>query len=402
MKTILIKIGKVISVLKRDGLIEGTKTLFSRYLKLYLQTVFTPVKGDVLMITAGVGDSAFYRAFNHAEELNLHGIKTSVVMQDNPFLGKYVDQCKVFIFQRTLVTPTIAKMIEKIKEQGKEIIFETDDLVFDAKYIQQTDLYKNKMNAAERLQYKNGVGGEIVKDPYTKFCTAPTTYLGKKLKEYGKKVFIVRNKFSNHELELTQNILDNLPKEKDEPGVVRIGYFSGTSSHNKDFASIVDALMEVLKKYKNVKLFLAGPLDVDNKLNKYKDRIVVMPFVPRDKYYENIWKVDINIAPLVLGDPFCESKSEIKFTETGILKIPTVAIKNETFSGAIKDGVDGFLAKTKSDWVEKLGKLVEDPKLRKQMGEAARKKIIKDYTNKNSHTDDYYKYLRTCLKSHRI
>lgn len=393
MKTLLIKVGKVISVLKRDGLVAGTKTLFSRYLKLYLQTVFTPVDGDVLMITAGVGDSAFYRAFNHAEELNIHGIKTSVVMQDNPFLSKYVDRCKVFIFQRTLVTSSIERTIKKIKEQGKEIIFETDDLVFDAKYIKQTDMYKNKLNAAEKLQYKNGVGGEIVKDDYVKVCTAPTTYLGKKLEEYGKKVFIVRNKFSNHELELTQNILDNLPKEKDDPGAVRVGYFSGTSSHNKDFASIVDALMEVMKKYSNVKLFLAGPLDVDNKLNKYKERIVVMPFVPRDKYYENIWKVDINLAPLILGDPFCESKSEIKFTEPGILKIPTVAIKNQTFSEAIEDGKDGFLANKNEEWVEKLGKLIQDVELRKKMGEKAREKIIRDYTNKNSHTVDYYEYL---------
>jgi len=398
MKIILIKLGKILGVLKRDGLIAGTKTLFSRYLKLYLKTIFTRVSGDVLMITAGVGDSAFYRAFNHAEELNIHGIKTSVVMQDNPFLDKYVDKCKVFIFQRTLVTPSLKKVIKKIKNQKKEIIFETDDLVFNPKYIKQTDLYKNKMNSAEKLQYKNGVGGEIVRDSYTKVCTTPTTYLGEKLKKYGKKVFIVKNKFSNHELELTENILNNLPKEKDDPGVVRIGYFSGTSSHNKDFASIKDALMEILDRNKNVKLFLAGPLDVDNKLNKYKNRIVVMPFVPRDKYYENIWKVDINIAPLVLGDPFCESKSEIKFSETGILKIPTVAVQNQTFSEAIEDGVDGFLADNKSKWIEKIEKLVKDEKLRKDMGKKARKKIILNYTNKNSHTTDYYNYLNKIIK----
>ena len=45
----------------------------------------------------------------------------------------------------------------------KEIIFETDDLVFDPKFIQATDLYKNKMNAAEKLQYQKGVGEEIIK-----------------------------------------------------------------------------------------------------------------------------------------------------------------------------------------------------------------------------------------------
>jgi glycosyltransferase involved in cell wall biosynthesis len=399
MKTILIKIGKIFSLIKREGLLNGFKLLFSRYLKLYFKTLFTPVSGDVLIISAGVGDSAFYRAFNHAEELNIHGIKISVVMQDDPFLNRYVDRCQVFIFQRTFVTPTIEKMIAKIKKQKKEIIFETDDLVFDAKYIQQTDLYKNKMNSAEKMQYKKGIGSEIIKDDYTKVCTTPTSYLAQEMEKYGKKVFVVKNKFSNHELNLTQNILDNLPKEEDDPGVVRVGYFSGTSSHNKDFASIVDALMEVLRRNENVKLFLAGPLDVDNKLNKYKERIVVMPFVPRDKYYENIWKVDVNIAPLVLKDPFCESKSEIKFTETGILKIPTVAVRNQTFSEAIEDGVDGFLADNKNEWVEKIEKLVKDEELRKSMGQKAREKIIRDYTNKNSHTTDYYNYLNNTISN---
>jgi glycosyltransferase involved in cell wall biosynthesis len=318
-------------------------------------------------------------------------------MQDDPFLNRYVDRCQVFIFQRTFMTSKIEKMIAKIKQQKKEIIFETDDLVFDAKYIQQTDLYKNKMNSAEKIQYKKGIGSEIIKDKYTKICTTTTSYLAEKLKKMGKKVFVVKNKLSNYELHLTQNILDNLPKEKDDPGVVRVGYFSGTSSHNKDFASIVGALLEVLKRNENVKLFLAGPLDVDSKLNKYKERIVVMPFVPRDKYYENIWKVDVNIAPLVLGDPFCEAKSEIKFTETGILKIPTVAVRNQTFSETIEDGIEGFLADNQKEWVEKIEKLIRDEELRKTMGKKAREKIVRDYTNKNSHTTGYYNHLKEII-----
>lgn len=392
---ILIKIGKVFSLIKRDGLFDGVKLLFSRYLKLYFKTIFSFVSGDVLIVSAGVGDSAYYRAFNQAEELNIHGIKTSVVMQDDPFLVKYVDKCQVFIFQRTFMTPKIEKMIAKIKQQKKEIIFETDDLVFDAKYIKQTDLYQNKMNSAEKIQYKKGIGSEIIKDKYTKVCTTTTSYLAQKIEKYEKKVFIVKNKLSNHELELTQNILDNLPKEEDQ--AVRIGYFSGSSSHNKDFASIVEALMEILEKNQKVKLFLAGPLDVYNKLNKYKNRIVVMPFVSRDKYYENIWKIDINIAPLILGDSFCESKSEIKFTETGVLKIPTVAVRNQTFSETIEDGVDGFLADNKKEWVEKIEKLIKDEKLRKEMGEKAREKVLRDYTNKNSHTTEYYNYLNKII-----
>jgi len=394
MKLILIKIGKVFTTIKRDGIIIGGRRVLD-YLKLFIKTIFKVKSGDVLIITGGVGDSAFYRAYNQAEELNIHGIKSSVMIQDNPFLSKYADKFKIFIFHRTINTPAAARLIKKIKEQKKEIIFETDDLVFDAKYIQNTDLYKSKMGMFEKMQYKTGVGEEILKDEYVKTCTTSTTYLAKILEGYGKKVFISKNKLSNHELEIADKILKDISKLKDE--FIRIGYFSGTHSHNKDFAQITEALTEVLEKYSNVKLYLAGPLDVDGKLNGYSDRIEILPLVSRDKYYENILKVDINLAPLVFDDPFCEAKSELKFFETGIMKVPTVAVRNRTYSETIIDGVDGFLAGNTSEWVEKIGRLIEDKNLRKSMGEKAQEKVLRDYTNKNSHNEAYYDYLKRKL-----
>ena len=394
MKLILIKIGKVFTTIKRDGLIVGGRRVWD-YLYTFSKNVRKIKEGDVLIITAGIGDSAFYRAYNQAEELNIHGIKSGAMIQDNPFLGRYADKFKAFIFHRTINTPGINRLIRRIKEQKKEMIFETDDLVFDAKYIQETDLYKNKMGVFEKMQYKTGVGEEILKDDYVKVCTTSTSFLAQILQQYGKKVYVTKNKISNHELEVTEKILENIPKTKDN--FVRIGYFSGTHSHNKDFATITQALMEIMEKYDYVKLYLAGPLDMDNALNKFKKRIVILPMVPRDKYYENIWKVDINLYPLVLSDKFCESKSEIRFIEAGIMKVPTVAVRNQTYSEAISDGVDGFLADNTAEWVEKIGKLVEDKNLRQSMGVRAREKVLRDYTNKNSHNEEYYNYLRSKL-----
>lgn len=394
MRLLLIKIGKAFTTIRRDGLVVGGRRVLS-YLKLFLKTIFSVKSGDILIITGGVGDSAHYRSYNQAEELNIHGHKASIMLQDNPFLSGLADKFKIFIFQRVIFTSSIARLIREIKRQKKEIIFETDDLVFDEKFIHDTDLYKNKMGAFERMQYKNGVGKEILIDPYVKIATTTTTYLAKILENYGKKVFIIKNKISIHEEEVAENIIKNIPREKDN--YVRIGYFSGTASHNKDFATITDALQEVLEKYPQTKLYLAGPLDVESKLNIFKDRIITMPLVPRDKYYENIWKVDINLAPLVKDDPFCEAKSEIKFTEAGILGVPTVAIRNETFSGAISDGQDGFLADNTQEWTDKIGKLIEDENLQKEMGGRAREKVIREYTNRNSHEDEYYKYLKSKL-----
>ena len=391
MKLILIKIGKLFSTLKQDGFVVGGKRIL-RYFELTSKLNAEIAPGDALIITGGAGDSAHYRSFNQAEELNEHGIKTSITLQDNLKLLKSVDTFQVFIFRRTLETDTLKKVLQKIKAQNKTVVFETDDLVFDPHFIQNTDLYKNKMTALEKMQYQKGVGAEILTDAYTKTCVTSTSYLAKILEGYGKKVFISKNKICNKEVEIAQKLVKNNPKTASDE--ISIGYYSGTSSHDLDFAEISEVVLNILEKYPQVKLVLGGPLKIDARFEKYTSRILRLPLALREKYYDNLYLSDINLAPLVLGDSFCEAKSEIKFSEAGILGIPTVAIKNQTFSESIIDGVDGFLAESKEEWQEKIGQLINSAELRQKIGLQAQTKIIKDFTTKNSHNEEYYDYLK--------
>jgi O-antigen biosynthesis protein len=390
MKTFLIKIGKAFNVLERDGIIRGGKRIVAAFFALFRRVG----SGDILFITGGVGDSALFRAHHQSEELTLHGFQCSVTVQDNPLLSRYAGRFKIFIFHRTLSTPLLKKLIGEIKKQGKEIIFETDDLVFDPKYLEHMDYFKH-MNALERKLYEKGVGGEIIEDPYLKTCTTTTSFLAEKLREYGKQVFISKNKLSIWDIETAEAIINQKkPKEDDK---VRIGYLSGTISHNKDFATVQEALLRVMEKFPEVILFLAGPLDVSPAFGSMKERIVRSKFVSRKKHFENISKIDINIAPLEQGNPYCEAKSELKFFEAGILGVPTVATATQTFREAINDGVDGFVASDTEEWTEKLAKLIQDRDLRKKMGEKAREKTLKAYSTKNSYNEEYYAYLRSKL-----
>ena len=406
MKLLLIKAGKAVNTIKRDGLIRGGKRVGSAFFAMFGRVG----SGDILFITGGVGDSALYRAHHQAEELSLHGFKCSITVQDNPLLVRYADKFKIFIFHRVLFTSSVQKFVERIKKQDKEIIFETDDLVYDPKYLKYMDYHK-QMNPLERKLYENGVGGEILRDPYVKACTTTTSFLAEKLRAYGKKVFISANKLSNRDLMAvekikkaslrfpTQSISGHLQSNAGRKSNAVIGYFSGTISHNKDFAVAEDALIYILEKYPQTKLFLAGPLDISSEFDKFQDRIERVSYVPRDKHFENISMVDISIVPLEVGNPFCESKSELKFFEAGILKVPTVASATRTFREAVSDGVDGFTATDISEWKEKLERLVSDDGLRKRMGEKAYEKSLKDYTNKNSRDSGYYEYLRSKLAS---
>lgn len=396
MKALLIKTGKAINALKQEGLIRGgrrvTRSFFAQFSRVR--------PGDILFVTGGVGDSARYRVHNQKEELELHGFKCSATIQDNPFLASYADKFKAFIFHRTLHTPKVAKLIEKIKSLNRKIIFETDDLVFDEKFVRQSEHYR-KMNILEKKQYEKGVGEEILKDPYVKVCTTTTSYLARILESYGKKVFVSTNKLSLKDLEITGRFQDqsrsHLEQIGGETSMVKIGYFAGTKGHDKNFATVENALMRILEKHPNVKLVLAGPLNVSEKFSRFQNQIERLPFAPREEHFKNISGVDINIIPLEKGNPFCEAKSELKFFEAGILGVPTVAVDNQTYRETIDDGVDGFLAGDEEEWFSKLENLVLHEDLRKGIGKEAREKSYREYTTKNSHNSEYYDYLKSKL-----
>lgn len=388
MKLLLIKIGKAWHILRRDGVKRGGRRIVTAFMALF-QRVHA---GHVLFITGGVGDSARYRTAYVAETLSLRGFKTAVTVQDNPFLTRYADKFSIFIFHRVLYTPSVATLIGNIKKANKEMIFETDDLVYDPTFLKHMD-YFTKMNALERKLYENGVGGEILADPYLRVCTTSTNFLAEKLREKGKRVFVVRNRMSQEDVAQAEKILAGVQKK--DPSSVNIGYLSGTPSHNKDFATITEALTQVLERYPEARLILVGPLDTNNALRQFGERVEQLPFMPRAQYFATVATLDINLAPLEIGNPFCEAKSELKWFEAGLLEVPTVASATATFREAITEGVDGYTASTTEEWAEKIGALIADTGLRQRMGKQARASVLAHYTTANAQDQEYYNYLKS-------
>ncbi len=390
-----IRLGKAWSVLRRDGVLRGSRRVIGA-LARYLEPI---PPGDILIVTNGTGDSARYRAHHVAEELGLHGLRTSVALQDHPALPGRIGAFKAVIFHRTPYTPGLARLIRQLKEQGRTILFDTDDLVFDREYAAHMKGLET-MNALERKLYENGLGAEIVADPYVTHTTAPTRYLVRKLEEKGKRALVVPNRLSQADVSLGEQLSAERANRK--PGTVqdevRVGYFSGTLSHNADFATITPAIVKLFETYPAFRLVIAGPLDLSTELARYQSRITALPYVPRAEYFENVASVDICLAPLEIGNPFCESKSQLKFFEPGLLGIPAVVAATEPFRDAIEDGVTGFTARDPEEWFAKIEKLLLDPGFRQKMGEAAREKTLRDFTTAHARNEEYYQYLREAVR----
>ena len=86
---------------------------------------------------------------------------------------------------------------------------------------------------------------------------------------------------------------------------------------------------------------------------------------------------DIGIAPVV-RTKFAECKTPIKVLEYGINKLPCVASRF-LYKDVIINGKTGFLADSQDDFYKHLCTLIENEKLRKEMGEAAYKHVKENF-----------------------
>lgn len=90
---------------------------------------------------------------------------------------------------------------------------------------------------------------------------------------------------------------------------------------------------------------------------------------------------DIGIAPLG-GDVFDRSKSELHWLEYSLAGMATVA---QRFAGkdspysVIRDGVDGFLARSSTEWQDAVGRLARNPSLAKDIAAAAEERVRREY-----------------------
>jgi glycosyltransferase involved in cell wall biosynthesis len=157
-------------------------------------------------------------------------------------------------------------------------------------------------------------------------------------------------------------------------GCLRVGFASGTPTHTRDFGTIAESLADFLADNPNARFVLVGYLDLTRFpcLLPHKDRIECRPAVPLANLFAELAQFDINLAPLEVGNPFCEAKSEIRYTAAAALGIPTIASATAPMRHAIIDRETGLLAAEAGDWRGLLQQLSDDPALRAELGGAAR------------------------------
>lgn len=278
---------------------------------------------------------------------------------------------------RMPMTPWLEQTITEARENGAKIIFDVDDMCF------HPDHYSTKLMDAIRYlgldtdEMKDYASALLATARSADFCTATTVPLAREL--YGKTLhhtFLLRNTWDD---EYRQTCLEArrkwLATRKDD--YFRIGYAAGSHTHQADFAEALPAIIAVLRANPRARLVLFKTVSLDDFgfPNDLQARVEWRDIVPLYRLPDELARFDVNLAPLEHGNHFCNCKSELKFFETALMGIPTIASPTEPFAAAIENGVSGFLCDDAVSWQNALERLLADPDLAKRMGRAARRAV---------------------------
>lgn len=321
-----------------------------------------------------------YRAHNLIEGLAQVGVEGTFVSQDAiaaqlPSILSH----DLIILARRILNDAITTLISAARRRRLPIVYDIDDYIFDPWIMPYVEAFHNPDSPPESvmLQFVDKVGACLDQCDY---FTGSTTYLAEKATILGKNSFVIPNGLNEAQLLLSRLALEQRNTRRRGKGT-RIGYFSGTRSHQADFRVVYPALMRLFHEERDIRLVIVGHLDVTSfpGLAPFRDQIEQLPLRHWSELPATIADVDVNIIPLEMS-PFNEGKSNLKYYEAGLVQVPSIASPTQINRENITHGLNGLLAWTPEEWYAGLKELIARPDWRRQVGQNAYEHVLEHYT----------------------
>jgi len=290
----------------------------------------------------------------------------------------------VVVIWRARSSRRLAETVAAWRRRGARIVFDVDDLMFDPS-LATADVIDGirsmGLKPADIARHYTAIRRTL---DLADECLAPTDPLAAALRACGKPAEVAVNGFDHDTYRASREAVLRRAAAGDD-GLVRIGYASGSRTHQRDFAVAAQAVAAVLRARPDCRLVLfreprrGTPLLDLHEFPAFAgldDRIEWRPLVPLERLPAELARFDVNLAPLEVGNPFCEAKSELKYFEAALVDVPTLASPTEPFRTAIVPGETGLLAGTPDEWEAGLTRLVDEPSLRRRLARNARHHVL--------------------------
>ncbi len=301
-----------------------------------------------------------YRVFNMVECLQQ---ETPRRVAASWFSGSEIEalinrlpELDVLVLSRVRYDASVARLIALARAHRVTVLFDCDDLVFDTRFVHLVlDTLDQDTHSAANFDGWFAYVGRL--EAVARMCDGGITtndFLAARMTEVIRGPAAVVPNFLNRYQQQTSDLLlaEKAARGYRGDGTIGIGYFSGSPTHNRDFAIAAPALVRLLEADPDVRVRIVGFMDSTGPLAAYADRVEQFPLHDWINLQKLIAEVEINIAPLQ-DNVFTNCKSELKFFEAAAVGTWTIATPTTTFQAAISSPEIGQLARA-DEWDDAL------------------------------------------------
>lgn len=333
------------------------------------------------------------RCYNFARELKKYGIETEVLsFADNLGAKCGSSEWQMGIREKLVFNYRALRILLKKRDvifylqrfnyhsfapylvhlfKGNKIILDLDDWE-----MRENPKYYLGIYPSSKAHY---LTREIAKQSI--FCIAASRFLQEFLLQFNKKTYYFPSGVDTELFKPSLNAIDNK----------KIVFSWIGTFHRKEYIENIkfalDCFSILRKKYPYIYFDIVGDgiyrdvlREVVNKFNV--PNILLKGWIAPDIVAEYLSTIHIGLLPVASNRKFNKAKSPTKLFEYMAMAKPTVCSDIGELSHIIQDRENGFLAKTKDEFIKKMQKLIEDSNLRQRLGENARETIEKKYSLK--------------------
>lgn len=327
----------------------------------------------VVYVAEDISFSSRYRMEHMQEELLYQGVKGEMWVTSSLPKNISWEEIGTLVIYRCRYREPLKHLIAEAKEHGVRLVYDIDDYIFDYEAIKTLPFMADK-------EYRNfeEYSGLIYQ------CMAQCEMIivsTEHLKQGAQRMFPDKLVYVNRNVASTQMLMLSAMaqrRKKSNEGSIVLGYFSGSNTHGRDFEIVSDVLLEFMQQHEEVCLKVVGCLNLPEGFARVKERIIEIGFMDWKNLPDEIASVDINLMPL--EDSFFHAcKSENKWMEAALVKVPTIGSYNEEIAGVTRPGENILLCRNQEEWKANL-ELMLDGTVREEMAGKAFAYVVEHKT----------------------
>jgi glycosyltransferase involved in cell wall biosynthesis len=243
-------------------------------------------------------------------------------------------------------------MLLLLRHSGKKVIYDFDDAVMF-----KNSLSKNPYSLRRKMSFKRMLR-------FTHLVIAGNEFLKQEAEKYHSNVRVLPTPVDGERY---------TAKHHEKRNIVNIGWIGdhGSIHYMESYKDVWETLG---RKYKHVVLNIVCDTFIETE--HIRLRKINWSY---EKEIEDLQDFDIGVMP-IFDDLWSKGKCGFKIIQYCGVGIPAVCTPVGINREVVEDGVNGFWAKDKTEWVEKLSALIDDGELRATMGKKGREKVMAGYT----------------------